>query len=203
MRVSTDFYNQSALTAARQILGMRLVRVLPDGSRIAGRIVETEAYTGADDLASHGRLKRTKRSAIMWGPPGRAYVYLIYGMHWMLNFVVEPDGQPAAILIRAVEPVEGLEIIQRHRPGRKAPEWTNGPARVAHAFAITGALNGVDLTAAGAKLWLETDETIPERLVRTGPRVGLGKTPEPWLSIPWRWWVGGNRYVSTGSGKSG
>ena len=88
-----DFYQPSALAVARNLLGTRLVRILPDGSRIVGRIVETEAYTGRDDLASHGRTKRTKRNAIMYGPPGKAYIYLIYGMYWMLNIVVEPEDQ--------------------------------------------------------------------------------------------------------------
>src|SRR5262249_9505018 len=140
-----DFYQPSALVVARNLLGTRLVRLLPDGSRIVGRIVETEAYAGRDDRASHGRTKRTKRNAVMYGPPGKAYIYLIYGLYWMLNIVVEPADQPAAILIRAVEPLEGLDIIRKQRPGRSALELTTGPARLALSLSITGALNGADL----------------------------------------------------------
>ena len=202
--LAADFYNRSALIVARDLLGMRLVRILPDGTRIAGRIVETEAYTGLDDLASHaGRHKRTSRNLPMWKAPGRAYVYFTRGIHWMLNVVVEPEDQPAAILIRAIEPLEGLDAIARHRPDSKPLDWTSGPARLTRALAITGTLNEVDMTSATAGLWIEADQAIPDSLVRTGPRIGLGKTPEPWFSIPWRWWIGGNPYVSAKSGKLG
>lgn len=198
-----EFYNRSALVVARELLGAKLVRVLPDGTRVAGRIVETEAYTGIDDLASHGRAKRTPRNLPMWGAPGRAYVYLTYGMYWMLNVSAEPEGQPAAILIRALEPLEGLDHMARQRPDRKPHEWTSGPARLALALSIDKSLNTVDMTTPAAGLWIESDQIIPDELVRTGPRIGLGKTPEPWLSIPWRWWVVGNRHVSVGSGRLG
>lgn len=202
--LNVDFYNRSALVVARDLLGARLVRVLPDGTRIAGRIVETEAYTGLDDLASHaGRHKRTPRNLPMWKAPGRSYVYFTRGIHWMLNVVVEPEDQPAAVLIRAIDPLEGLDTIGRHRPDSKPLDWTSGPARLTRALAISGALNEADMTTTAAGLWIEDDEAIPDELVRSGPRIGLGKTPEPWFSIPWRWWVGGNAYVSAGSGKLG
>lgn len=198
-----SFYARSALAVARELLGARLVRVLPDGTRLSGRIVETEAYTGLDDLASHGHSRVTPRNAVMYGPPGRAYVYFTYGNWWMPNVVCEPEGTPAAVLLRAIEPVEGLDEMAARRPGRPPLGWTNGPAKLALAMAITKEQNGVDLTSAEGSLWIEPDWPVPDDLVRTGPRVGLGQTPEPWLSLPWRWWVGGNPYVSKGSGKKG
>src|SRR5450755_3677909 len=182
--LDTDYYNRSALVVARDLLGARLVRILPDGTRLAGRIVETEAYSGPDDLASHARQhKRTPRNLPMWKAPGRAYIYFSRGIHWMLNVVVEPDDQPAAVLIRAIEPLEGLDTIARHRPDSKPLEWTSGPARLTRALSITGALNEADMTSTAAGLWIEPDQPIADSLVRTGPRIGLGKTPEPWYSI--------------------
>lgn len=201
--LSIEFYNRPATVVARQLLGARLVRILPDGSRLAGRIVETEAYTGIDDMASHGRHKRTPRNLPMWKAPGIAYVYLSRGIHWMFNVVAEPADQPAAVLIRAIEPLEGLDVIARNRPNRDRLLWTSGPARLTSALSITGVMNEAEVTTTTAGLWIEADQRIPDVLVRTGPRIGLGKTPEPWFSIAWRWWVGGNLYVSVGSGKRG
>ncbi len=198
-----SFYTFSALIVARALLGARLVRVLPSGARLSGRIVETEAYTGLDDLASHGRAKPTKRNLPMYGPPGRAYVYFTYGNNWMFNVVCEPEGQPAAVLVRAVEPLEGLDEMAARRPGRAPTEWTSGPAKLVLALGITGADNTADLTTPAAGLWIEPDATIPDESVRTGPRVGMGQTPEPWHSMPWRWWVAGNEFVSKGSGRRG
>jgi DNA-3-methyladenine glycosylase len=198
-----SFYARSALVVARQLLGARLVRVLPNGVRLSGRIVETEAYTGLDDLASHGHSRRTPRNAVMYGPPGRAYVYFTYGNYWLLNAVAEPEGDPAAVLIRAIEPLEGLDEMAARRPGRGPFEWTSGPGKLVLALGISGAQNNIDLTTTDAGLWIEPDTSVPDEQVRTGPRVGLNTTPEPWLSLPWRFWVAGNPYVSKGSGKRG
>jgi DNA-3-methyladenine glycosylase len=198
------YYHRSALIVARELLGSRLVRVLPDGTRISGKIVETEAYSGLEDLASHaGRHKRTPRNLPMWKAPGIAYIYKTYGLYWLLNVVVEPEERPAAVLIRALEPLEGLDVIQQNRPLAKMLEWTSGPARLTLALSVTGALNEVDMTTTGSGLWIEPYESIPDERVRTGPRIGMGKTPEPWYSMPWRWWVRGNPHVSVGSGKLG
>jgi DNA-3-methyladenine glycosylase len=198
-----SFYSQPALWVARRLLGARLVRVLPNGAHLSGRIVETEAYTGLDDLASHGHSRRTPRNNIMYGPPGRAYIYFTYGNWWMPNVVTEPEGFPAAVLLRALEPLEGLDEMAARRPDRPPHEWTNGPAKLALALGIDKSLNGADLTTTQNGLWIEPDMNVPEELVRTGPRVGLGKTPEPWLSLPWRFWIGGNSFVSKGSGRLG
>lgn len=197
-----SFYAQPALTVARELLGARLVRVLPDGTRLSGRIVETEAYSGLDDLASHGHSRRTPRNLPMYGPPARAYVYFTYGAHWLFNAVCEPEGDPAAVLIRAIEPVEGLDQMAARRPGRALHEWTNGPGKLTQALGIDGTDNTLDLTTAG-HLWIEPDAPITDDFVRTGPRIGINSTPEPWLSLPWRFWVAGNLFVSRGSGKRG
>ncbi len=162
------------------------MRVL-DGRRLAGIITETEAYIGEQDLGCHAHSGRTRRNAVMYGPPGRAYVYFTYGMHWCLNAVTEAEGVPAAVLIRAIEPVEGVEIIAARRNGRD----TYGPAKLTQALGITGAQNGLDLCSPASGLWIETGEAVAEENVRYGPRVGLNRVPEPWKSIPWRMQVSG------------
>ncbi len=176
-----EFYSRPTLEVARGLLGTRLVRIL-NGIRLAGLITETEAYIGEDDLGCHARSGKTKRNAVMYGPPGHAYVYFTYGMHWCLNVVTEAIGLPAAVLIRAIFPVEGMEIIARRRGGRD----TNGPAKLTQALGIDGALNGVDLCTPASGLWIEPGRTAPASSVETTPRVGLNSTPEPWKSIPWR-----------------
>jgi DNA-3-methyladenine glycosylase len=191
------FYAQHATQVARELLGALLARRLPDGALICARIVETEAYSGVDDLASHGRAKRTPRNLPMYGAPGHAYVYLAYGIHWLLNVVAEPIGSPAAVLIRAVEPLEGIAHIAARRDGRAQREWTSGPARLTAALAIDGAHNTLDMTTTAHGLWIAAGAPVPDSAVRTGARIGLGKrVTEPWLSMPWRWWIDGNPYVS-------
>ena len=175
------FYTQPTLTVARGLIGARLVRIL-DGIRLSGIIIETEAYIGEEDLGCHAKAGRTKRTAVMYGPPGHAYVYFTYGNHWMLNAVTEAEGIPAAVLIRAIEPVERMEIMLRRRDGRD----TYGPGKLAQAMGIDGALNGIDLCKQDSGLWIEAGKPIPDAEVVTGPRVGLYSVPEPWKSIPWR-----------------
>ncbi len=196
MRLDREFYAQEATVVARALLGAVLARRI-DGQTVSGRIVETEAYRTVEDLASHGRRARTARNRPMYGPPGHAYVYLIYGRYWLFNAVCEPVDHPAAVLVRALEPLEGAAIMAANRPGHPRRTWTNGPGRLALALAITGAHNTADLTAPGAELWIEAGEPVPDEAVQTGPRIGLGKhVAEPWLSQPWRWWVRDNGYVS-------
>jgi DNA-3-methyladenine glycosylase len=178
------FYTEPTLTVARYLLGARLVRIL-DGVRLAGIITEAEAYIGEEDLGCHAKSGKTKRNSVMYGPPGYAYVYFTYGNHWMLNVVTERDGFPSAVLIRAIQPIEGIEIILRRRSGRD----TLGPGKLAQALGIEGALNGADLCTQDTGLWIEAGTPVPEENVITGPRVGLFTTPEPWKSIPWRFRV--------------
>jgi len=176
-----SFYDRPTVTVARELLGARLVRV-EGGRRLAGWIVEAEAYIGETDLACHARAGRTPRTAAMYGPPGHAYVYFTYGNHWMLNAVTEREGFPAAVLVRAILPAEGLEVISARRGGR----GTDGPGKLTQALGITGEQYGLDLTAANGVLWIEAGHPVPERAVTKGPRVGLNTVPEPWKSMPWR-----------------
>jgi len=180
------FYDRPVLQVARELLGMRLVRYLGDGRRISGLIVEAEAYDGEADLACHARAGRTPRTEVMYGPPGRAYVYFTYGMHWCLNCVTGPSGYPAAVLLRAIRPEEGLDLIAVRRPGRPQPEWSNGPGKLTQALGIDGALNGVNLTEMAGGLWIEAAQPVAEERLLVGPRVGIQNVPEPWRSKPWR-----------------
>jgi DNA-3-methyladenine glycosylase len=180
------FYNRPTLTVARELIGARIVRI-SEGVRLAGLITETEAYIGETDLACHAKAGRTPRTTIMYGPPGHAYVYFTYGNHWMLNVVTEVEGFPAAALIRAIQPTEGVEIMSARRRGRD----TFGPGKLTKAMDITKSENGVDLTVAGDGLWIEAGISVPDENVTIGPRVGLNTVPEPWFSKPWRFLVKG------------
>lgn len=194
------FYARSARELSVALLGKRLVRSV-DGQRVSGLIVETEAYCDSlePDLACHGTKNKgrpTPRTEVMFGPAGYGYVYFTYGMHWMFNVVSGREGQANAVLVRALEPVEGEPIMAERRAGRPRSEWTNGPAKLAQALGIDKRLNGVDLTRPGSSIWLEDDKTYTADQISTGPRIGMGKTPEPWYSMPWRYWVTSNSFVS-------
>jgi DNA-3-methyladenine glycosylase len=182
--LSREFYNRSTLIVARELLGARLVRIL-DGVRLTGLITEAEAYIGEEDLGCHAKSGKTKRNAVMYGPPGHAYVYFTYGMHWMLNAVTEQMGFPAAVLIRAIDPVEGADVISARRQGRD----TLGPAKLTQALGVDEALNGVDLCNPDSGLWIEAGAPVADKDILTGPRVGLFTVPEPWKSLPWRFRV--------------
>jgi DNA-3-methyladenine glycosylase len=188
-RLDRDFFDRSTLVVARALLGQRLVRLEGGDLRTSGLIVETEAYIGTEDLGCHAKAGRTPRNETMWGPPGYAYVYFTYGMHWMLNFVTEPDGYPAAVLIRSLVPSEGLERIRQRRSGRTDSLLTNGPAKLCQALAVDRSMDGADLCHPASTLFVEAESPIPDAHVRIGPRVGLNKVPEPWKSIPWRFRV--------------
>ncbi|MCL4272588.1 MAG: DNA-3-methyladenine glycosylase [Anaerolineales bacterium] len=184
MPLPRSFYNRPTLTVARELIGARLVRIL-DGVKLVGFISETEAYIGEDDLACHAKAGLTKRTAPMYGPPGHAYVYFTYGNHWMLNTVTEQEGFPAAVLIRAIQPIEGADVMMARRQGRD----TFGPGKLTQALGITKSENNADLTEAGSPLRIEAGTSVPDSSVTIGARVGLNSTPEPWLSIPWRFLV--------------
>jgi len=182
----TEFYNRPTLTVARELIGARLVRIL-DGVKLVGLITETEGYIGETDLACHAKAGRTPRTQVMYGPPGHAYVYFTYGNHWMLNAVTEKEDFPAAVLIRAIQPIEGVEVVSARRNGRD----TFGPGKLTKAMGITKSENALDLTEANGSLWIEAGISVPDKNVTIGPRVGLNTVPEPWLSKPWRFLVKG------------
>jgi DNA-3-methyladenine glycosylase len=185
--ISSEFYNRQVTQVARDLLGKSLVRVL-SGRRVSGIITETEAYDGMQDLACHARVGKTKRNAVMFGLAGHAYVYFTYGMHWCLNVVSGAQDYPAAVLIRAIEPQEGLDIIAINRGKFARKNWTNGPAKLTQALQINQLQNGLDITRPDGNLWVESGLVLNENVVKTGPRIGIANTPEPWRSIPWRFW---------------
>ena len=186
--LSEQFYNRYVVDVARDLLGRYLVRILKE-QRISGIIIETEAYDGKQDLACHARVGKTNRNAVMFGPSGQAYVYFTYGMHWCLNVVTGAIDYPAAVLLRAIEPVDGLVCIAENRKQVQRKNWTNGPAKLTQAFQINRLQNGVKLTSQESGLWIERGEKIPENLIKTSPRIGINNTPEPWKSMPWRFFV--------------
>jgi DNA-3-methyladenine glycosylase len=189
-----QFFLQPTLQVARGLLGMRLVRCL-NGQRLSGLIVETEAYIGPADSANHARKGRTPRTAVMFGPPGQTYVYLVYGMHYMLNLVTEADGFPAAVLIRALEPVEGREIMHARRGVKREVDVANGPGKLCRALGIELSLNNWDI-GWGEELWLEPGHPLPAAAIAAGPRIGIGYAHPKDQAALWRFWVRDNRFVS-------
>ena len=194
---SDDFFARSTLDIAPALLGALLVRELPEG-RIIARIVETEAYLQLDP-ACHGVRtmpdgglchRRTARNDAMFGLPGHAYVYFTYGNYFMLNVVTAPEGVPEAVLIRAVEPLEGIEIMARQRGLPISPMLTNGPGKLTIAFAIDRALDGHDLTQPPLQLLLTTP--LPDDRIIRAPRIGISKAAE----CPYRFYERGNVWVS-------
>jgi len=193
IRLDRNFYYQPTLQMARDLLGKRLVRVL-NGQRLSGLIVETEVYIGEADKACHASRGRTPRTEVMYGPPGHAYIYFIYGMHHCFNVVTEEEGFPAAVLIRALEPLEGLEWMRRHRPGRPDGQLTNGPGKLCAALAIDRTLNGMDLCTSQV-FFIEEGRTVAGEEIATSPRIGI-RSDEVARSRPWRFYIKGNSCVS-------
>ena len=185
-----EFYARETELVAREMLGAILECHSPDGVT-SGRIVETEAYLGEHDPACHAAVGRTARTSPLYGPPGTAYVYFIYGMHWCVNAVTREHGLPSAVLIRALEPLEGLELMRRRRPGaRRDEELTSGPARLCSALGITGVHNGMPLQR--PPLLVRPGSPVPDAAVELTPRIGITKAAD-W---PLRWVVEGSAYVS-------
>ncbi|MHB0875400.1 MAG: DNA-3-methyladenine glycosylase, partial [Anaerolineae bacterium] len=187
------FYARETLALSRDLLGRRLVRCL-DGERVAGIIVETEAYCGAEDEACHAFRGRTARTEVMFGSPGHAYVYFIYGRYYCFNIVAESEGVAGAVLVRAVRPTEGLATMRRARPDRPDLELTNGPAKLCLAMDVGRSCNAWDLCR-GEALWLEAGEPVPDERVRVGPRIGLN-VGEFARTRPWRFAIAADPWVS-------
>jgi DNA-3-methyladenine glycosylase len=191
-KLPREFYARPVLQVARDCIGKVVVHRTDEGVA-AGRIVEVEAYRGPLDLAAHSARGLTKRTAAMYGPPGHAYVYLLYGVSWAMNIVTTADGMPHAVLIRAIEPLSGIELMARRR--RKPPdsrELTNGPGKLTNALAITGADYGRDLCA--GKLYLERSE-LPVGKIGRSTRINVDYAGH-WAAKRWRFYERGNRYVS-------
>jgi DNA-3-methyladenine glycosylase len=186
-----SFYQRPVLTVARDIIGAVLVHESAEGIA-AGRVVEAEAYRGPEDLAAHSaRGRRTKRTEAMWGEAGRAYVFLLYGVHWAFNVVTGAIGEPHAVLVRALEPLPPFELLSARRgpaPGRR--ELTNGPGKLTAALAIGPRHYGHDLTA--GPLYLTAG---PRGRVGRSPRINVDYA-EAWAAKPWRFYERGNRFVS-------
>lgn len=197
MLLPRSFYLDTPETVGRALLGKLIVRNF-EGELLVGRIVELEAYIGFDDPAAHSFAGRTERNAVIFGPPGFAYVYFIYGMYHCLNISCEPEGQAGCVLIRALEPVSGLETMARLRklPDAAKPKLlTSGPGRLCQALAITRAAhNGLDVTSSESPLQVHDDGYLPESILET-PRIGITKA----VDRPLRYLIAGNSFVSRAS----
>lgn len=187
------FFNRPTLDVAKELLGKIIVRQY-NGQLLSGRIVETEAYIGMDDSACHCAKGRTPRTEVMFGEAGRAYVYLVYGMHFMFNIVTEADGFPSAVLIRAIEPLDGIEQMRQLR-GKHHRNLGNGPARLCQALAIDKRFNNWDLTQKDT-LWTTDAALISAAKIRNGERIGIGSADPIDQAAPWRFWIEGNVHVS-------
>lgn len=199
-KLSREFYIGDTVQIAKNLLGTYLVRML-DNHLLAGRITETEAYIGCCDKACHAyQYRHTARTSTMFGPPGHAYIYLIYGMHHCLNVVTEPEGEPSAVLIRGISPVAGIDHIQQLRFGDKPltparrKDFMNGPGKVCKGLLINRSLDGIDLT--GDILYLcdspidlgISSLELPQERICSGPRIGVDYAEEA-KDFPWRFWL--------------
>ncbi len=183
------FYERNTEQVARDLLGA-VLRCTTAGGVASGRIVETEAYLGEHDLACHAAAGRTARTTWLYGAPGTAYVYFVYGVHWCVNAVTRAVGSPSAVLIRAIEPLDGVELMRERRGKVRDRDLTNGPGKLCAALGITGALNGLPLRKSAIEIL--RGEEIAESRVRVTPRIGITKS----VDWPLRWLVADNAYVS-------
>jgi DNA-3-methyladenine glycosylase len=194
-KLPREFYlKPDTLQIARELLGKLIVIPTENGERVSGMIVETEAYLGEIDKAAHTYLgRRTQRNEITYGIGGHVYVFFIYGMYFQLNVVCGGKDSPQVCLIRAVEPVEGIEIMRERRGAMKDQNLTSGPGKLCIAFGIDKSFNGEDLL--GNRIWLEDFQSFRETEISSGKRIGIDYAEE-FAEMPWRFWVTGNKYVS-------
>jgi DNA-3-methyladenine glycosylase len=183
-----DFFARDTREVARELLGQIVVSVTPEG-RTSGRIVETEAYLGPEDLASHAARGRKGKAEVMWGEPGIAYVYRSYGIHAMLNVVAEPAGEVGAVLIRALEPLTGIDLMRERRGVEEVRRLCSGPSKLCQALGIGLDRHGTDLVTSDL-LWIAEGEQMTD--VTTSGRIGISRATEH----PWRYWVTANPNVS-------
>jgi DNA-3-methyladenine glycosylase len=191
-RLPRSFYERPAVEVAPDLLGRVLVRILADGGRLAGRIVETEAYEPGDP-ASHGFRRITERNRTMFGAAGHLYVYFTYGNHWMLNVVTRRAGEPSAVLLRALEPLEGLDAMRAARGRDDLVGLCSGPGKLAQALSVDRASDGDDLVR-GDVIWLEAGSPVGAADVTAGPRVGVSVG----VDQAWRFVERESRFVSKG-----
>jgi DNA-3-methyladenine glycosylase len=190
-KLPRSFYERDTVDVAKQLLGKYLVRKHPQGSTV-GRIVETEAYIGPHDLACHAAKGRTARTEVMFGPAGHAYVYFVYGVYYMLNLVTEAADHPAAVLIRALEPIEGVELMEHRRMTENRRNLCSGPGKLCQAFAIDRSLNAADLC--GDVVYIE-DRGEPKPRFLAKPRIGVDYAGK-WKDKPLRFLIRGNEFIS-------
>lgn len=200
--LSPSFFDRSTVRVARALLGRRLIHEHSSEERLVGRIVETEAYTEDDPACHASHLSRDPetdeitgegRARDLFAAPGTAYVYLIYGMHWLLNVVTEPTGTAGAVLIRAVEPEAGIDVMKERRSVSRQADLTNGPGKLTEAFGVAEDVHSTDLTA--PPLYLAEGPGVADSTVKQSSRIGISKGVER----PWRWYVMENPFVSTGT----
>ena len=199
---SPSFFDRPTVYVARALLGRRVVHDHPSAGRLVGRIVETEAYTEDDPACHASHLSRDPdtgavigegRGRDLFAAPGTAYVYLIYGMHWLLNVVTEPEGTAGAVLIRAVEPESGLDVMQERRDVARRVDVTNGPGKLTDAFDVADEVHGSALT--GPPVYLADGPEVEDAAVEQSSRIGISKAVER----QWRWYVADNPFVSRGT----
>ena len=189
------FERTDTLQAAREFLGKLLVVPDENGSRVSGMIVEVEAYGGITDRAAHSHGgRRTARNEVTYGPGGHAYVFFVYGMYFQLNVVLGPVDHPHVLLVRAVEPIEGIGLMRERRGSMKDTNLTSGPGKLCIALSIDRSFNGEDLVD-GERIWIENYRSFPDEEIAVGKRIGIDYAGED-ADLPWRFWVKGNSYVS-------
>jgi DNA-3-methyladenine glycosylase len=189
-KIPVSFYSRDTLCVARNLLGKFFIRKIDD-KYLVGKIVEAEAYHEVGDPSCHAHRGKTARNAVMFGPPGHLYVYFTYGMHYCMNVVTEVEGVAAAVLIRAIEPLAGIDVMQKNR-GEKIPEKNlcNGPAKLCQAFGITKLQNGHSLQS--KDIYISNGETILDADIAFTTRIGISKG----IDLPWRFYIKNNRFVS-------
>jgi DNA-3-methyladenine glycosylase len=191
MILTREFYNRSTIKVARELLGHYLVKKTPSGLMM-GRIIETEAYCGPKDKANHASKGLTERTAPMFGPAGYSYIYLVYGMYCCLNIVTEKEGYPAAVLIRSIEPIKGINLMMKNRclvrTGHCPILTTNGPGKLCQALNLTKKQNNLDITTKKNDLWVETPPKKNKITIKKGPRIGIDYAGK-YKDKLWRFWI--------------
>lgn len=192
-----NFFLHTTLEVAKSLLGKFLIHEYR-GKKIGGMIVETEAYIGPEDRAAHSHKgRRTKRNEVEYGPGGHVYIYLVYGLHLQLNFVTKGKEEPECVLIRALEPTDGIDLMKKFRHTDNKANLTNGPGKLCQALNLSRSLNGHDLCEKGTHFYIEDRGiVVPKNKISKGPRIGIDYAGPYWSKVHWRFWVKDNPFVS-------